>query len=296
MDGLLLVDKPLGVTSYDVIRKLRKVADTSKIGHTGTLDPHASGLLPLVVGKCTKLANFLSLDTKAYDFEMELGTETETGDIEGEAVRECPWEHVTEEDIADVCERLIGEIEQVPPIYSAVKVDGKRAYERARDGEEFELRARIVRIDSLELLAFEPPRARLHVRCGSGTYVRALVRDMGGMLGSCAYTTAIRRTGVGSFRLEEATPLDQITPENVDALLLPPRELMRDLPAYHADRDEAAALSYGQSIRLRESDIEITIDEYVAVIDELGELAAVTRAAETPRGFELKPSRVLKAK
>jgi tRNA pseudouridine55 synthase len=294
MDGLLLVDKPAGVSSFDVIRQLRRVANTRKIGHTGTLDPQATGLLPLVVGKCTKLAKYLSLDVKEYEFEMELGVETETGDVEGEAVRECPWEHVTEEALREVCGRFVGEIEQVPPIYSAIKVDGTRAYELARQGEEFELDARTITIESLEVVSFDPPRARLHTRCGSGTYVRALVRDMGGELGSCAYTTAIRRTVVGSFTLDEATPLDAITPENVEDLLLAPLELMRDIKRYVATPKECTALSYGQNIQ--PTDFEFAPDEHVAVADEHGELAAVTVARELEEGVVLRPKRVLKSR
>jgi tRNA pseudouridine55 synthase len=294
MDGLLLIDKPTGQTSFDVIRRLRKVADTRKIGHTGTLDPQASGLLPLVVGKCTKLAQFLALDVKEYDFELELGVETETGDSEGEAVRECPWEHVTEEALGEAAGGFVGEIEQVPPIYSAIKVDGRRAYDLAREGEDVEMEARQVVVESLEVVGFEPPRVRLHTRCGAGTYVRALVRDLGVEVGSCAYTTAIRRTTVGSFHLEEATPLDEITPDNVASILLPPVEMMRDLPAYHASERECADLSYGRSFHPAE--FRVDVDSHVAVIDEHGELAAVTQAVEQNGLFRLKPTRVLKAK
>jgi tRNA pseudouridine55 synthase len=294
MDGLLLVDKPAGVSSFDVIRQMRRVADTRKIGHTGTLDPEATGLLPLVVGKCTKLAKFLTLDVKEYEFEMELGVETETGDTEGEAVRECPWEHVTEEELREVCTRFFGEIQQVPPIYSAIKVDGKRAYELAREGKDFELDARPVTIDALDVVSFDPPNARLHTRCGAGTYVRALVRDIARELASCAYTTAIRRVGVGSFTIDEATPLAEITPENVHSILLPPIELMRDMKRYVANAEECVALSYGQNID--PDDFELEPDEYVAVADEHGELAAVTVARELEEGIVLRPKRVLKAK
>jgi tRNA pseudouridine55 synthase len=294
MDGLLLVDKPSGVSSFDVIRQIRRVADTRKIGHTGTLDPEATGLLPLVIGKCTKLAKFLTLDVKEYEFELELGVETETGDVEGDVVRKCPWEHVTEQALEEVCTRFLGEIEQVPPIYSAIKVDGKRAYELAREGKDFELEARPVSIESLGLVSFDPPRARLHTRCEAGTYVRALVRDIGGELGTCAYTTAIRRVGVGGFSLSEATPLEEITPENVGDILLRPIELMRDMKNYVATPEECTALSYGQNIQ--PADFELELDEYIAVVDGDGELAAVTVARDLEEGRVLRPKRVLKAK
>lgn len=293
MDGLLLVDKPTGVTSFDVVRRVRKVADTGKVGHTGTLDPQASGLLPIVLGKCTRLAKFLSLDIKEYAFELELGAETETGDIEGEAVRECPWEHVTEEDVREACERFVGDIEQVPPLYSAIKVDGKRAYELAREGVDFELEPRRVYVERLELRAFEPPRASLYVRCGSGTYVRALSRDIGGAVSSCAFTTAIRRTLVGRFRIEEATPLTELTSDTVHSHLLPPVEVMRGVPHYDAAPSECRALGYGQRIPI--TDLEVAPGAHVAVTDQAGELVAVTRVEEGPHGLRLKPERVLKA-
>lgn len=223
---------------------------------------------------------------------MELGVETETGDVEGDAIRECPWGHVTEEAIREGLDQFLGEIEQVPPIYSAIKVRGKRAYELARKGEEFELEPRPVTIESLELLSFDPPRAKLHTRCGSGTYVRALVRDLGGALATCAYTTAIRRTAVGRFTLDEATPLADITSENFSELLLPPIELMRDLPSYTVDESMCTALGYGQNIQ--PEGLDVAPDTFVAVANADGELVAVTVSRETDEGLVLRPKRVLK--
>lgn len=293
MDGLLLIDKPLGTTSFDVVKRVREVANISGVGHTGTLDPQASGLLPIVVGKCTKLARFLSLEMKAYDFEMQLGVETETGDVEGEVVRESRWEHVTRGDLVGAADAFIGKIEQVPPLYSAVKIDGRRAYELAREGVDFELEARPVFVDCLEVTDFDPPRVRLHTRCGSGTYVRALVRDLAGAVGSCAYTTAIRRTAVGEFDVEEAVSLDRLDSESVQSSMLPPLELMRGLPMYDAAPSEATALGYGQRIPI--VDVDVELKDVVAVADRDDELVAVTRVVEGRYGLQLKPERVLKA-
>ncbi len=298
MDGLLLVDKPAGISSFDVIRQIRRVANTRKIGHTGTLDPLATGLLPLVVGKCTKLARFLSLDTKEYTFGMRLGVETDTGDSEGEVVRECGWQHIDEAAFRQAVAEFVGDIEQVPPAYSAIKVNGQRAYKLARQGEEVKLEARPVHIEALDVLGFDAPDARLHTRCSSGTYVRSLARDIGAALDSCAFTTSIRRTRVGSFRLDEATPLGEITPDNVSSLLLAPSEMMRDMTTYAASPSECTALSYGQSLVLSDDDatrLDLHVDDNVAVVDPAGELAAVTRVRETPDGRLLKPRRVLKA-
>jgi tRNA pseudouridine55 synthase len=297
MNGLLLVDKPAGMSSFDVVRRIRRVGGTRKVGHTGTLDPLATGLLPIVVGKCTKLARFLSLDTKEYDFEMELGRETTTGDSEGETERVCPWEHVGVEDLRGALADFRGDIEQVPPVYSAIKINGKRAYKLAREGEQVEMKARPVRIDALELLDCRLPHAKLHTRCGSGTYVRSLVRDIGLRVDSCAYTTAIRRTRVGDFDLSEATPIDEITPENFADLLLAPMEMMRALKTYAADAAECRAIGHGRRIEPRGLSAEP--DEFIAVADPAGELVAIAQVVGAPDltnhgSPRLKPVRVLK--
>ena len=186
MDGMLLIDKPVGRTSFDVVKVVRRVADIRKVGHTGTLDPLASGLLIILLGRCTKLARYLDLDHKTYEFELELGKQTETGDRESEVFRRCDWAHVDREALEDALADFLGDIEQVPPSHSAVKVDGERAYKLARRGEEPDLEARPVHVEELELLEFDPPEARLRVACASGTYVRSLARDIGTSLDSCA--------------------------------------------------------------------------------------------------------------
>src|SRR5690554_5885650 len=214
MNGLLLVDKPAGISSFDVVRQIRRVGRTRKVGHTGTLDPLATGLLPIVVGSCTKLARFLTLDTKEYDFEMEFGRETTTGDAEGETSAEGAWEHVSEAALAQVLAKFRGEIAQVPPVYSAIKINGERAYKLAREGQEVAMKPRPVTIESLELQECVLPRARLHTRCGSGTYVRSLARDIARDLVSCAYTTFIRRTRVGVIDFAVGTRLEDITVKN----------------------------------------------------------------------------------
>src|SRR5690554_7044885 len=146
MDGLLLIDKPAGITSFDVVRQVRKLAKTRRVGHTGTLDPDATGLLPIVIGHCTKLAKFLVFDQKEYVFEIQFGSEMDTDDSTGEVIKTCEWEHITQAALESALEQFRGPIMQVPPIYSALKIDGKRAYDLARAGQEVILEARPVEI------------------------------------------------------------------------------------------------------------------------------------------------------
>jgi|SRR5690554_1366744 len=295
MNGLLLVDKPAGISSFDVVRQIRRVGRTRKVGHTGTLDPLATGLLPIVVGSCTKLARFLTLDTKEYDFEMEFGRETTTGDAEGETSAEGAWEHVSEAALAQVLAKFRGEIAQVPPVYSAIKINGERAYKLAREGQEVAMKPRPVTIESLELQECVLPRARLHTRCGSGTYVRSLARDIARALDSCAYTTLIRRTRVGDFDLAEATRLEDITAENFAGLLRPPMQMMRGMKTFVGDEAQCRALGFGQQIQAVGLDAEL--NAYIAIADAAAELVAIAQV----KGFgedcgapRLKPVRVLK--
>lgn len=295
MNGLLLIDKPAGISSFDVVRQIRRVGRTRKVGHTGTLDPLATGLLPIVVGSCTKLARFLALDTKEYDFEMELGRETTTGDAEGETVAQCAWQHVSEAALAGVLADFRGQIAQVPPVYSAIKVNGERAYKLARDGQQVEMKPRRVTIESLELKACALPRARLHTRCGSGTYVRSLARDIARALDSCAYTTMIRRTRVGDFDLAEATRLEDVTAENFCDLLRPPMAMMRGMTTFVGDEAQCRALGYGQQIDAL--GLAAEMGAYIAVADAAHELAAiaqVTAFGKDSGAPRLKPVRVLK--
>ena len=293
MDGLLLIDKPAGPSSFDIVRQIRRVARTRKVGHTGTLDPAASGLLPIVIGRCTRLANFLTLDRKAYAFEMVLGVETDSGDDQGEVVRECAWEGVERSAVEEALGAFRGSIEQVPPIYSAIKIDGVRAYERARRGEEVELEPRPVEIDRFEIVEWRPPVVVMEVGCSSGTYVRSLARDLGDAAGSCAHARRIRRLVVGDFRLEQAVALDALTPENVAEHLLAPAAMVASLPSFQADPEAVARIVMGQFVTGR-VDGEVAQGEPVAVLADDGELVAIAIAREpADAGWLLRPKKVL---
>jgi tRNA pseudouridine55 synthase len=294
MDGLLLVDKPVGLTSFDIVKRVRRLLDISKVGHTGTLDPRASGLLPIVLGRCTKLAKYLSSDRKAYEFGLELGKFTETLDSESDVSHTCEWEHVTQAQLEDALELFRGEVQQIPPKYSAIKINGERAYDLARSGKEVEMQPRAVAIFDLELVSFEPPHGTFRVECGSGTYVRSLVRDIAVEVGSCAYTTSIHRTAVGPFDIDQAVSLDALDPDTAHEAVLSPATMMRELPSYVATHSESLSIGYGQKPFV-ELDYEVVGGETISVLDEDGELVAVATIRVNDEGeTQIKPDRVLK--
>ena len=205
--GLLLIDKPGGMTSHDVVNRLRRALGVKKIGHAGTLDPMATGLLLVGVGRATRLLRFLNDMPKVYEGSSRLGVETDTLDAQGEVVRENPVT-VNESELRATMSALTGEIMQSPPAFSAVKVGGERLYKSARRGEAVEAPPRRVRVDSFDLLRFASPDFDFRVQCSGGTYVRSLVADVGTKLGCGGHLTALRRTAIGRFRVDDATSPD----------------------------------------------------------------------------------------
>jgi tRNA pseudouridine55 synthase len=222
--GVLVLDKPAGMSSAMAVDRVRGELAIDRAGHGGTLDPIATGVLPICVGAGTKLAQFLLADDKAYEAEGMLGVETDTLDRTGRVIAErAVW--VTRDLLASVLAAHIGEQSQIPPMYSAIKQGGVRLYQRARAGQEVERAPRTIRIDRLDLLAFEPPRFRIAIACSKGTYVRSLIADIGQALGAGAHLTELRRTRSGKFTLDQAVTLDRLA----WARLIPP-ELATDLP------------------------------------------------------------------
>jgi tRNA pseudouridine55 synthase len=214
--GLVVVDKPGGITSHDVVARVRRLAGTRKVGHAGTLDPMATGVLVLGVNRATRLLGHLVLADKRYAATIRLGTSTTTDDAEGEVVETRPTDDVTVDAVEEALAAFVGEIEQVPSAVSAIKVDGKRAYARVRDGEQVVLPSRPVTIHALEVVSTSLDAAggvtdvEIDVHCSSGTYVRAIARDLGAALAVGGHVTALRRTAVGSFGLAEARTLDAL--------------------------------------------------------------------------------------
>ena len=245
-DGLLVVDKPAGWTSHDVVGRCRRLAGTRKVGHAGTLDPMATGVLVLGVGRATRLLGHLALTDKAYDATIRLGATTVTDDAEGEVVTTQDASAVTDEALRAGLQALTGAISQVPSAVSAVKVDGVRSYARVRAGEQVELAARSVVVSRLELLARRGDDLDVAVECTSGTYVRALARDLGAALGVGGHLTALRRTRVGPFDLSQARTLEQ----HAEQLALVPLDaaVAASFPRRELDADEAVALSYGKRL------------------------------------------------
>ncbi|WP_257460493.1 tRNA pseudouridine(55) synthase TruB [Archangium lipolyticum] len=250
MDGVLVIDKPTGPTSFDVVRQVRFLLKVKKVGHTGTLDPMATGVLPLCLGEATKVAGFITEGDKAYDAVVRLGAETDTQDAEGKVVSEAPVPALTSALLEEVLGRFRGTFEQVPPMYSAVKVGGKRLYELARAGEEVERASRQVTVYELVLRDFNATQLRLSVRCSKGFFVRTLAYDIGRALGCGAHLEALRRTMSGPFALAQSLPLADLPalarePEALAKRLLPVSEALVDLPAVRVSEADAARVSHG---------------------------------------------------
>jgi tRNA pseudouridine55 synthase len=248
--GLLLVDKPEGPTSHDVIGHVRKALGTRRVGHTGTLDPFASGLLVLCFGWATRLAEYLVGLPKAYRAVARLGARTETDDRTGSVISNSDaWHSLSEDDIRVALSSQLGEIDQIPPDYSAKKVDGRRAYAVAREGGSPRLRAQRVTIGRLELTDYAPPDAAFDIECSSGTYVRAVARDLGEALGVGAHLTLLRRMRIGEFSLDDAIRVERDTPaEAIERHLLAPQAAVRHLPRAELGATASAAISHGQAV------------------------------------------------
>jgi tRNA pseudouridine55 synthase len=240
-EGLLLIDKPQGVTSHDVVDVVRRGLATRKVGHAGTLDPMATGLLLIGVGRATRLLRFLGALPKTYEGSMRLGIETTTLDADGDVVRETGVD-VTDAQVGDAMRALVGESLQRPPAYSAVKVGGRKLYEAAREGERLEAEPRPIRVDVFDLLSYEAPDITFRVTCSGGTYVRVLASDVGAALSCGAHLIALRRTAIGPYSIDDAVAPDRAgEPLPLDAAV-------GHLPRLDLDAEEAVAASHGRPL------------------------------------------------
>ena len=283
-DGLVVVDKEAGWTSHDVVAKSRGLLGTRKVGHSGTLDPDATGVLLLGVGRVTRLLRFLTALPKTYTCEIVLGTETSTLDASGQVTATHEMTGASIEALARATAELTGDILQVPPMVSAVKVDGKRLHQLAREGLEVEREARPVTVHRFTVAPTDDPLVlRAEVHCSSGTYVRTLAADLGHALQGGAHLRELRRTGIGSFTLDEARRLEQIGPESV----LPPAEALRDYLRVEATDDEVAAVGHGKVL---EHDDRFEGAGPWSVVDAGGRLLAVYGPH---RGSTVKPEVVV---
>ena len=267
--GWVVLDKPVGLGSTKAVSIVRRLFNAQKAGHAGTLDPLASGMLPIALGEATKTVSYVMGGFKTYQFTVRWGEERDTDDAEGDIV--ATSDHRPDrDDIQSILGDFTGVIEQVPPQYSAIKVDGERAYDIARDGEQVELAAREVEIDDLRLIDCpDADRAVFATDCGKGTYVRALARDFGRQLGCFGHVVSLRRTHVGPFADSDMISLDKLQelshkgaggPEGLDSILCPVETALDDIPALAVDSSQAARLKQGQSVIMRGRDAPIAED------------------------------------
>lgn len=276
ISGALVVDKPVGMTSHDVVQAIRNGTGLRRAGHTGTLDPRASGVLVILVGPAVRLSEYVSASDKRYQAIIRLGGTTDTFDAEGKFTPTKDPVNVTEAEFEEALKTFVGEIEQVPPAHSAVKVGGRKAYEMARKGEEVELEPRKITVHHLEVLEWTPPEVVIDVHCSSGTYVRSLANDLGKKLGCGAYLVGLRRTKSGKFTLRDATPLRKLQEAfnagNWYQFLIPAAEALGDWPSVELNPDEVEGVRHGHRVKAKEAD---TVNEKVRGISTQGELVAL---------------------
>jgi tRNA pseudouridine55 synthase len=284
--GLVVIDKDAGWTSHDVVARCRRIFGQRRVGHAGTLDPDATGVLLVGLGRATRLMRFLTALPKTYTTDIVLGTATSTLDASGEVTGTFDMAHVTPTDVAAAASQLTGDIEQVPPMVSAVKVGGRRLHELARQGIEVERAPRPVTVTRFDTAPApgNPGVYRAEVVCSSGTYIRVLADDLGRLLGGGAHVTNLRRTAIGSFGAAEMDPLDSIGPESV----LSPAQAMRDLDAVTVEEDTATAIRTG--LPLDRVPLGAMGDGPWAMLDEAGALLAVYEATGSDR---IRPAVVL---
>lgn len=250
IDGVLLIDKPYDISSNNALQKARWLLNAAKAGHTGVLDPLATGLLPMCLGEATKFSSYLLDADKGYRATLRFGAATSTGDIEGEVVRECPVAF-DEARLRQVLQQFVGEISQVPPMYSALKHQGKPLYEYAREGIEIHREPRQITIHALKLISFDGVEAVIDVLCSKGTYIRTLAEDIAIALDCAAHLTGLRRTTTGGFQLAQAhtlAELEQLDMAAREALLLPVDVLLQHFPAHTLDVSAAARFIHGQAV------------------------------------------------
>lgn len=279
--GIINVDKPIGLSSRDAVNRVERLFHNVKCGHAGTLDPLATGVLVICVGPATRLIQYVQRLPKEYRAVFQLGRRSITDDVEGEVELLADPPQPTRSQIEAAMPKFLGEILQRPPSHSAIKIGGQRAYDLARRGEEFELPERTVAIYRLEVLRYEYPELELAIECGSGTYVRSLGRDLAAELGTAAVMSALVRTAIGDFRLEEAVALDDLTNDSVIAHMRPPLEALKSLPQIALTEKQLIELRHGRPIEMRIASLPTTHTDDTALaieyaaIDPAGNLAAI---------------------
>jgi tRNA pseudouridine55 synthase len=284
VSGVFVIDKPVGLTSHDVVQIVRRGTGIRRAGHTGTLDPRASGVLVVLLGPAVRLSEFVSASDKSYQATIRLGSRTETYDAETEPTEEMPV-NVTEDEFIDLIKGYEGEIEQVPPPYSAVKVDGKKAYEMARKGEEVELEPRMINVYHLDLLEWAPPEVVIDVKCSSGTYVRSLANDIGEALGIGAHLVGLRRTSSGQFTLRDSISLRRLREAFETGTwaqhLIPASEALSDWYTIELNADLLEKVRNGHRIPAKEGETG-----WARAVSEQGDLVALMEVVEDSQEWQ----------
>jgi len=293
MDGILLIDKPSGITSHDVVDYIRKKTGIKRIGHTGTLDPNATGLLILCLGKATKLSEYFVALDKTYEGKMRLGIITDSHDIDGNILQENPWTGITENKIKKYISGFIGEIEQVPPMVSAIKVGGKRLYKIAREGLTIEREARKINVYEFSVLKTELPDIWFRVSCSRGTYVRTLCHDLGQKIGCGAVLTELQRTKIGNYSVDNAVPLEKLeTKEEIQKRLISIEQSL-DLPRTILSSFGENLFIHGNKVQSDEIlEMNEGTKELVQVFNKQGMFLGIASVTKTAVGPSLVPKKV----
>ncbi len=293
---MLPIDKPPGITSHDVIDRVRRRLNIRKVGHTGTLDPLATGVLVLCLGRATRLSSYLADHDKTYAAHIRLGVRTSTLDAEGEVVARSGSVPDRSADVRAAVASFLGEVEQIPPMFSARKMDGRRLYQLAREGTEVARRPSRVRIYGIDIKEFRPPDLHLTVSCSKGTYIRTLADDLGRKLGCGAYLAGLRRTGAGPVCIDECLALNRLesigSKEELQPFLMDPNRLLRDMPRLNLDADQAGCFVHGTAVANIEEGTALESGRLVRALYPKGVLLGIGRWRADDR--MLKPVRVLR--
>ena len=287
--GILIVDKPVGPTSHKIVSIVRHGTSVRKVGHAGTLDPRASGVLVLCIGSATRLSEYLSISSKRYEAVIQFGSSTQTYDAEGDVVR-LTGAAPSDEDILEVLPEFRGEIEQIPPPYSAIKIKGQKAYDLARSGQDVELEARKITVHHLELMSYDPPNLALDIECTAGTYIRSIAHDLGERLSTGAHLASLRRTKAGPFTLDDSTSMMELEEGFISGewvtRIVPAKEALPDLPLIELDEEMLGEIVHGRRIPADEGAVGLA-----RAIGPDGDLVAILEAIEG--GTQWHPRKVL---
>lgn len=248
VSGILNINKPPGLTSHDVVDRIRRLVGQQQVGHAGTLDPFATGVLLMLLGRATRLMEYAHALPKTYQAEITLGTSSDTDDVTGQITRRTQIEPPSRERIEEILKTFRGAIQQVPPAWAAVKIKGKKLYEYARAGESVKAQPRTVTIHRLTVRQYTYPKLRLIIECSSGTYIRALARDIGSALDTGAYVSSLERTAIGKFDIRHSIGLDKLSTTNLPSLLQPPKTLLENFPSVKVSPASVVKLKHGQPI------------------------------------------------